>query len=125
MIPGSFSPPNIRKRLSFPAILSWTFLSLHVLAVLIFASSPAKRWYSKADTLYIDEPFDLKTDASFRAIPRSASNADLCITHEHYDHRDAQALQEGKKVESPRSMRCLNSLQSLGHLFTHREEEYH
>ena len=39
--------------------------------------------------LCIDEPFDLQTDASFRAIPRSASSADLCITHEHYDRRDA------------------------------------
>lgn len=36
-----------------------------------------------------DKPFDLRTDASFRAIPRSASSADLCITHEHYDRRDA------------------------------------
>ncbi len=36
-----------------------------------------------------DEPFDLKTDASFRAIPRSTISADLCITHEHYDRRDA------------------------------------
>jgi D-proline reductase (dithiol) PrdB len=39
--------------------------------------------------LCIDKPFDLKTDASFRAIPRSASSVDLCITHEHYDRRDA------------------------------------
>jgi D-proline reductase (dithiol) PrdB len=39
--------------------------------------------------LCIDKPFNLKTDASFRAIPRSASSADLCITHEHYDRRDA------------------------------------
>lgn len=39
--------------------------------------------------LCIDEQFDLKTDASFRTIPRSASSADLCITHEHYDRRDA------------------------------------
>ena len=36
-----------------------------------------------------DEPFDLKKEASFRAIPRNASNADLCITHGAYDHRDA------------------------------------
>ncbi len=36
-----------------------------------------------------DEPFNLKTDASFRAIPRTAASADLCITHEHYDRRDA------------------------------------
>lgn len=36
-----------------------------------------------------DKLFDLKTDASFRAIPRNASSVDLCITHEHYDRRDA------------------------------------
>jgi len=36
-----------------------------------------------------DTPFDLKTDASFRIIPRSAGNTELCITHEHYDRRDA------------------------------------
>jgi D-proline reductase (dithiol) PrdB len=39
--------------------------------------------------LCIDEPFNLKTDATFRAIPRNSSSADLCITHEHYDRRDA------------------------------------
>lgn len=39
--------------------------------------------------LCADRPFELRTDASFRAIPRSAGNADLCITHEHYDRRDA------------------------------------
>jgi D-proline reductase (dithiol) PrdB len=39
--------------------------------------------------LCTDRPFELRTDASFRAIPRSASSADLCITHEHYDRRDA------------------------------------
>lgn len=39
--------------------------------------------------LCADKPFDLKTDATFRAIPRSARNEDLCITHEHYDRRDA------------------------------------
>jgi D-proline reductase (dithiol) PrdB len=36
-----------------------------------------------------DTPFDLRTDASFRIIPRTASNTDFCITHEHYDRRDA------------------------------------
>jgi D-proline reductase (dithiol) PrdB len=36
-----------------------------------------------------EEPFNLKTDATFRAIPRNSSSADLCITHEHYDRRDA------------------------------------
>jgi len=36
-----------------------------------------------------DEPFLLKSDDSFRTTPRSASSAELCITHEHYDRRDA------------------------------------
>jgi len=36
-----------------------------------------------------DTPFNLKTDASFRIIQRTDSNADFCITHEHYDRRDA------------------------------------
>ncbi len=36
-----------------------------------------------------DTPFDLASDASFRAIPRTATSAELCITHEHYDRRDA------------------------------------
>ena len=36
-----------------------------------------------------DKPFDIESDATFRAIPRTATSADLCITHEHYDRRDA------------------------------------
>ena len=36
-----------------------------------------------------DAPFDLIKEASFRAIPRTASRADLCITHGAYDSRDA------------------------------------
>src|SRR5215472_3480684 len=36
-----------------------------------------------------DAPFDLKKEASFRAIPREASSAELCITHGAYDSRDA------------------------------------
>ena len=39
--------------------------------------------------LCTDKPFVLKSDATFRAIPRTATSADLCITHEHYDRRDA------------------------------------
>ena len=50
--------------------------------------------------LCTDESFDLKTDASFRAIPRSASSADLCITHEHYDRRDALRDLNLMKIES-------------------------
>ena len=38
-----------------------------------------------------EKPFDLRSDASFRFIPRSASRESLCITHEHYDRRDAAA----------------------------------
>lgn len=36
-----------------------------------------------------EKPFDLRSDASFRLIPRTALHEDLCITHEHYDRRDA------------------------------------
>ncbi|MDQ2904095.1 MAG: glycine/betaine/sarcosine/D-proline family reductase selenoprotein B [Chloroflexota bacterium] len=36
-------------------------------------------------------PFNLHSDASFRVIPRGASREELCITHEHYDQRDAGA----------------------------------
>lgn len=39
--------------------------------------------------LCTDTPFILKSDASYRLIPRAAVSADLCITHEHYDRRDA------------------------------------
>jgi D-proline reductase (dithiol) PrdB len=39
--------------------------------------------------LCTDTPFVLKSDASYRSIPRTATSADLCITHEHYDRRDA------------------------------------
>ena len=39
--------------------------------------------------LCADTPFNLKSDASFRIIPRTATTSDLCFTHEHYDRRDA------------------------------------
>ena len=38
-----------------------------------------------------EEPFNLRSDASFRVIPRTALPDELCITHEHYDRRDAAA----------------------------------
>lgn len=38
-----------------------------------------------------EKPFNLSSDASFRIIPRTASPDELCITHEHYDRRDAAA----------------------------------
>jgi len=39
--------------------------------------------------LRADSPFDVQNDASFRRIPRAATAADLCITHDKYDRRDA------------------------------------
>ncbi len=39
--------------------------------------------------LHADAPFDVQNDASFRRIPRAATAADLCITHDKYDRRDA------------------------------------
>ena len=39
--------------------------------------------------LCTDTPFRLESDASFRVIPGSAEASALCITHEHYDRRDA------------------------------------
>ncbi len=60
--------------------------------------APLKRPLSEATVAIVstagvhlcsDTPFDLETDASFRIIPRTASNTELCITHEHYDRRDA------------------------------------
>ena len=36
-----------------------------------------------------DEPFNLRSDASFRVIPRDAKAADLTITHQAYDRTDA------------------------------------
>ena len=62
------------------------------------AWTPLKRPLSKATVALVttggvhccsDKPFDLTSDASFRAIPRTATSAELCITHEHYDRRDA------------------------------------
>ena len=38
-----------------------------------------------------EKSFDLRSDASFRVIPRTASREELCIMHEHYDRRDAAA----------------------------------
>ena len=38
-----------------------------------------------------EKPFNLRSDASFRVIPRTTLPNELCITHEHYDRRDAAA----------------------------------
>lgn len=39
--------------------------------------------------LCADKAFVLKSDSSYRIIPRTSTSTDLCITHEHYDRRDA------------------------------------
>lgn len=39
--------------------------------------------------LQADPLFDIQNDASFRNIPRAATAADLYITHDKYDPRDA------------------------------------
>jgi D-proline reductase (dithiol) PrdB len=36
-----------------------------------------------------DSSFHMASDATFRLIPRSATSDQLCITHDHYDRRDA------------------------------------
>lgn len=39
--------------------------------------------------LCTDQLFNIKSDASFRVIRRTATSDELCITHDHYDRRDA------------------------------------
>ncbi len=60
--------------------------------------TPLKRPLSQATVALVttggvhccsDKPFDITSDASFRTIPRTATSDELCITHEHYDRRDA------------------------------------
>ncbi len=60
--------------------------------------TPLKRPLSEATVALVatggihlcsDQPFDLASDASFRVIPRTALNEDLCISHRRYDRRDA------------------------------------
>ncbi len=36
-----------------------------------------------------DLPFKMASDNTFRLIPRSATSDQLCISHDHYDRRDA------------------------------------
>lgn len=35
------------------------------------------------------QPFDLESDTTYRVIPGDAASGDLMVTHEHYDHQDA------------------------------------
>ncbi|HZS79539.1 MAG TPA: glycine/sarcosine/betaine reductase selenoprotein B family protein [Ktedonobacteraceae bacterium] len=70
-------------KLSTPGTIPWT---------------PLKRPLSEATVALVttsgvhcraDRPFALPSDSTYREIPRTASNEDLCITHERYDRRDA------------------------------------
>ncbi|GAC1366749.1 MAG: glycine/sarcosine/betaine reductase selenoprotein B family protein [Ktedonobacteraceae bacterium] len=79
-VPGKW---QLRWKVGTPTEIPWT---------------PLKQPLAKAKVALIttggvhlcsDKPFVLKSDATFRAIPRTATSAELCITHEHYDRRDA------------------------------------
>jgi len=70
-------------KLNKPAAMPWT---------------PLKRPLSEATVALVttsgvhccaDRPFALPSDSTYREIPRTATNAELCITHERYDRRDA------------------------------------
>lgn len=70
-------------KLNTPGTIPWT---------------PLKRPLSEATVALVttsgvhccaDKPFTLPSDATYREIPRTASNEELCITHERYDRRDA------------------------------------
>jgi D-proline reductase (dithiol) PrdB len=39
--------------------------------------------------LKAQEPFSLESDVSYRVIPGNTATADLMVTHDHYDHADA------------------------------------
>lgn len=39
--------------------------------------------------LCTDQPFNIISDASYRVIPRAVTSDEMCITHDHYDRRDA------------------------------------
>jgi D-proline reductase (dithiol) PrdB len=81
----SKSPGGLQLRLSVGKLrdIPWTPLKrpLREATVALIATGGVH--------LCADTPFVLKSDASYRAIPRTATSADLCITHEHYDRRDA------------------------------------
>ena len=39
--------------------------------------------------LKTQQPFELESDTSYRIIPGDAASGDLMVTHDHYDHQDA------------------------------------
>lgn len=74
---------QLRLKMKAPDVIPWT---------------PLKRPLAEATVAIVttggvhpcaDNPFDFKGDASFRAIARTATPAELCITHERYERRDA------------------------------------
>jgi D-proline reductase (dithiol) PrdB len=74
---------QFRLKMRLPEQIPWT---------------PLKRPLSEATIAIIatggihccdDKPFNPKSDSTYRAIPRTATSPDLCITHERYDRRDA------------------------------------
>lgn len=75
---------QLRLRIKSSADIPWTPLRypLAKATVVIVTTSGVH--------LCSDEPFDMDSDASFRAIPRTATSADICISHHNYDRRDAE-----------------------------------
>jgi D-proline reductase (dithiol) PrdB len=74
---------QLRWKVSTPGAPAWTPLKRPIAEATIALVTTG------GVHLCSDTPFNLSTDASFRAIPRAAQAADLCLTHEHYDRRDA------------------------------------
>lgn len=74
---------QLRLKLHRPAGIAWTPLARPI------GDATVALVTTGGVHLCSDKPFDLKSDATFRAIPRSATSAELCITHERYDRRDA------------------------------------
>ncbi len=77
-----------------------------------------------------DTPFRLESDASFRMISGSAEASALCITHEHYDRRDAARdlnlifpLERLRELERERVIGRLAE-EHYGFGFTKQPEDY-
>jgi D-proline reductase (dithiol) PrdB len=79
-VPGGW---QLRWRVRTPKDIPWTPLKKPL------AEATVALVTTGGVHLCSDTPFVLKSDASYRTIPRIATSADLCITHEHYDRRDA------------------------------------
>ena len=87
-----------------------------------FTGDPAKSRLALITTggvhLKNQPPFDMKDrqgDPSFREIPADAKPADLSITHNYYDHRDA--VQDVNIVFPLERVRLLEQFGEIGQVF--------